>query len=212
MNNDYKIYRLIFPNNKIYIGATSQPIEKRWCRGYGYYNQKQIYTDIQKYGWDKITKIILYDNLTKEDAFYIEQFLIELEDATNPSKGYNILVGHKFGTFYDKLTEKQRVRTDVKLKSVIESLPNVFNKKQFTTAIVKKYQRNKTVLECKLMIEDHYEKYYIDNNILMLVRVSKSTREKYDIPNKYKTNSMVYIKLNNNIEKHHDIIYNMVLL
>ena len=33
-------------NQKVYIGQTSQTVENRWRNGYGYFSQKEFYSDI----------------------------------------------------------------------------------------------------------------------------------------------------------------------
>ena len=89
-NAKYLVYVHIFPNNKKYIGITSQTTQRRWRNGKGYKSQKMLTRAINKYGWDNIEHIVLFKNLTQEEA---EQKEIELIDKykTNIRKyGYNI--------------------------------------------------------------------------------------------------------------------------
>ena len=54
----YTVYKHTFPNNKVYIGITSQSVSRRWRNGEGYRNKQQlIYRAILKYGWDNIKHI-----------------------------------------------------------------------------------------------------------------------------------------------------------
>ena len=94
--NNYKVYIHIFPNNKVYIGVTGQKDAKtRWNSGYGYKNNEYMTNAIMKYGWNNIRHIVLYENLSKEQAEQIEKDLIKKYKATNKRYGYNILLRWK---------------------------------------------------------------------------------------------------------------------
>lgn len=73
----YTVYKHTTPSNKVYIGITSQNVNKRWQNGYGYTGSKYFSRAISKYGWDNIRHDILYENLTKERACEIEIELID---------------------------------------------------------------------------------------------------------------------------------------
>lgn len=61
---------------------------------------------IEKYGWNNIEHIILFSNLTKEEANLKEEQLIEEYETTNREKGYNISAGGEYtGRLY---TEKNK--------------------------------------------------------------------------------------------------------
>ena len=67
--NNYTIYiHKNKINNKVYIGQTSQNPKKRWDNGRGYQSSPKFYNAILKYGWDNFEHIILYTNLTLEQA------------------------------------------------------------------------------------------------------------------------------------------------
>lgn len=89
----FTVYMHIFPNNKVYIGIKSMGVKYRWHRGYGYSNQPHVYKAIQKYGWDNIKHEIIAENLTAEQAYETEKYLIKKYESTNPEKGYN----HSYG-------------------------------------------------------------------------------------------------------------------
>ena len=59
-----------------YFGATSQNVERRWRNGVGY-KTTSLQPYIEKYGWENIQHIVLFRDQTKEDALWIEDFLIE---------------------------------------------------------------------------------------------------------------------------------------
>ena len=101
MNNDRKdwtVYKHTFPNGKVYIGVTSQNIDRRWRNGRGYlcknkfgeYRQPLMAKAVMKYGWDNILHEIICDKLTKEEAEQMEQNLIAQYQSNNKKHGYNI--------------------------------------------------------------------------------------------------------------------------
>lgn len=90
----FTVYMHMSPNNKRYIGITSQRPTKRWgSNGYGYIDNEYFWRAIQKYGWDNFQHEILFKGLTKEEAEEKEIELIAKYDSTNPNKGYNITAG-----------------------------------------------------------------------------------------------------------------------
>lgn len=109
MDRIYKVYMHTCPNNKVYVGLTMQPIEKRWRKGKNYQNTPYFYNAIKKYGWDNIRHEVLFENLTKEEAEEKEKELIALYDSSNRNFGYNIEKGGKAGDrFTPEIIEKMR--------------------------------------------------------------------------------------------------------
>ena len=85
-DSKYKIYIHKFPNGKKYVGVC-QCCEDRWNNGNGYANNKEMYEDIKKYGWENIEHKVLYEISDSKIAYDIEHILInELELIKN---GYN---------------------------------------------------------------------------------------------------------------------------
>ena len=82
----YTIYKFTFPDGKFYIGLTKQDVELRWNNGEGYKGQ-DVYIPIILFGWDNIKKEILHTNLTREQAFKLEQHYITKYKTV--SNGYN---------------------------------------------------------------------------------------------------------------------------
>ena len=112
----WKVYKHKVPNEKIYIGITSQDPERRWQNGYGYATQQLFWRAIQKYGWDNIEHNILFENLSFEEAKQIEIELIAkyhtfihdpLCNGYNMTLGGEGSLGHKVS---EKLKEKNRNR------------------------------------------------------------------------------------------------------
>ena len=79
-------------NGKKYVGITSRDVKLRWQNGLGY---KKCYfaNAIQKYGWDNFSHEIVYENLSKEEAFLKEKELIEKYKTTDRRYGYNRSTG-----------------------------------------------------------------------------------------------------------------------
>ena len=87
--NLYKVYLLTFPNEKVYVGITSQDEKTRWNNGEGYIENQVMYNDILKYGWINIKKNILYRDLTFEEAREKEKELIINYKSHLRKYGYN---------------------------------------------------------------------------------------------------------------------------
>lgn len=129
---NYKVYEHIFPNHKVYIGITSQKPEYRWRNGKKYNNNKYMTNAINKYGWENIEHIILYDNLTKQEAESKEKELIKKYKSNIREYGYNILDG---GNVSNGMTEDGKKRMINKNKGKHRSLDTEFKKghKPWTT-------------------------------------------------------------------------------
>ena len=81
-------------NGKRYVGITSKAKpEHRWNSGRGYGENTHLRGAIQKYGWDGFDHIILFDNLTEQEAKTKECELIAEWDTCNPLHGYNMTTG-----------------------------------------------------------------------------------------------------------------------
>lgn len=100
--NNYSVYMHVFPNNKIYIGITSNKVNRRWNNGLGYRKNILMFRAINKYGWNNIAHKILHENLSKDEAEEHEIMLIKKYKANNPQYGYNIDNG---GNSIGKLSE-----------------------------------------------------------------------------------------------------------
>ena len=114
--SNFTIYKHVCPNGKVYIGQTSVKPESRWQKGRHYKGSPYFYNAILKYGWDNIEHIILYENLTKEEANKIEIELIQLYQDQN--KSYNI---HKGGGGDKPHYMYGRVTTEETRKKMSES-------------------------------------------------------------------------------------------
>lgn len=90
----YKVYKHIAPNGKVYIGQTCQTTNKRFrYDGTGYIRSPYFYAAIQKYGWDNIEHEIIAECLNKDEANWLEKYLIKFYNSDVKEKGYNITEG-----------------------------------------------------------------------------------------------------------------------
>lgn len=113
------VYEHLFPNGKRYFGITSKRPNARWEGGTGYDKQHQpvMYNAIQKYGWDNIQHIILFEELSFDEACAKEKELIA-EYRTNCCRygddcGYNMTDGGEGrlgGHHSEESKEKSRQR------------------------------------------------------------------------------------------------------
>ena len=74
-NNLYSVYEHVTPDGIFYYGVSTN-VEKRWRYNGDGYRGTGLYPFIEQYGWDNIEHIVLFNNLTFEDALKIEDFLI----------------------------------------------------------------------------------------------------------------------------------------
>lgn len=93
----WKLYRYVFPNNKVYIGITEQTMKERWKSGYNNYFMNAV----NKYGKENIITEILYDGLTKEEAGDLERLYIYIHHSNDNNYGYNITSGGEGRPIYN---------------------------------------------------------------------------------------------------------------
>lgn len=160
----YVLYKHTFPNGKVYIGITCQKPERRWSKGYGYYQNERMFRAIKKYGWDNIKHEILYEDLTEEEAYLKEIDLIAEYDSTNVAKGYNI---HKGGEF-DACAGVDYIDKDL-LEPYSQVKNNPFQKlmllKLFQLAIGYKYKERVDIETTENEIVISRETKYIDREV-----------------------------------------------
>jgi predicted GIY-YIG superfamily endonuclease len=88
--NNYTVYMHVCPNDKKYIGITKLKPNERWKNGKSYKNCVLFNRAIQKYKWENIKHVILYQGLTKEEAESKEIELIAYYKTNKKEYGYNI--------------------------------------------------------------------------------------------------------------------------
>lgn len=111
MNKKYVVYQHVTPDGMYYFGVTNNP-KRRWKNNGAEYKGTSLYPYIEKFGWDNIKHIILFENQTRENALFIENFLIETaqEDGVCINQRRSGLVSKEEG--YDKKQSKQYYETN----------------------------------------------------------------------------------------------------
>lgn len=104
----YVIYKHTTPSGKVYIGITSQNVNRRWRNDGSGYNLQMFYRAIKKYGWNNIKHEILIKGLTREEAEQKEIELIKQYKSNNPKFGYNIDLGTKHSENHTNKAIKNR--------------------------------------------------------------------------------------------------------
>ena len=102
--NNYNVYKHTFPDGKIYIGVSTNPL-KRWSNGHGYYFNEELDKAIKEVGWENIKHEILFDRLSKEEAEQKEIELIAFYKSNQRKYGYNIENG---GNCVGKMSEETK--------------------------------------------------------------------------------------------------------
>lgn len=140
--------------DKYYIGITGTSVEQRWgsngCRyklGNGRH-EGLFYRAIQKYGWDNIKHIILFENLTEKEAWDKEIDLIKKYKSNDPKYGYNHTSGGG-GTNGMKHSKETRQLLSKMQKGKKKNKDNILHIVQFTTEgrFVKFYDRMSDIKE-----------------------------------------------------------------
>ena len=81
-------------NGKMYVGITSrEDVNQRWRNGNGYQENTHFRMAIKKYGWDNFDHEVLIDDLSEEDAKFMEKFCIALWKTNDRNYGYNMTIG-----------------------------------------------------------------------------------------------------------------------
>lgn len=116
------IYKLKFPNGKIYIGQTSCSINIRLQKHKtAAFNKKAkeynypLYRAIRKYGWENVISEIIVDNVTYEDLTNLEVKYQKQFNTTNKKLGYNLIFGSQAGRNF-KHTEDTKNKIKLKRK------------------------------------------------------------------------------------------------
>lgn len=111
----YSVYAHIFENGKVYVGITKGDVRARWKNGKGYGKHQPIMKNaINKYGWDNIKHIVVYEGLTQKDACIIEKHFITDLQLFNIAYGYNATLGGET----NEPTEQTRKKRSAKNKAL----------------------------------------------------------------------------------------------
>lgn len=103
------LYRFTFPNGKVYIGITTEPLQKRVRRHVLYARQNKSYAlsaAIRKYGEDSFLVDHIASALCWKDLLILERQLISQYNSVCPN-GYNMTGGGE-GSFGIEPSEDKR--------------------------------------------------------------------------------------------------------
>ena len=98
MKNNYSVYQHVTPDGMYYFGQTNN-IKRRWSSNGAGYKGTALYPYIEQYGWENIQHIVLFKDQTRENALWIEDFLITTarEDGVCINKNKSGLVSKEEG-------------------------------------------------------------------------------------------------------------------
>ena len=145
MENNYSVYQHVTPDGMYYFGQT-QNVERRWEYNGIHYKGTALQPYIEKFGWNNIQHIVLFENQSKEDALWIENFLIETarEDGVCINQRRSGLVSKGEGysqEYYQQNKDKQKQyyeQNKDKRKDYLEK-----NKDKIRKQRQQRYQKNR---------------------------------------------------------------------
>ena len=167
MKNNYSVYQHVTPDGLYYFGQT-QNVERRWSNNGAEYKGTALYPYIEKYGWDNIQHIVLFKDQTRENALWIENFLIETarEDGVCINKQRSGLVSKEEGysqEYYQQnkqqIREKQNQYYETNKGQIQERHKQYYeeNKQQIRKQKQQYYETNKE------QILEQQKQYYEEN-------------------------------------------------
>ena len=148
MENNYSVYQHVTPDGMYYFGQTNN-IKRRWRNNGAEYKRTALQPYIEKFGWENIQHIILFRDQTKEDALFIENFLIETarEDGVCINKNRSGLVSKE-----EEYRQEYYEENKDKIKQYYEQ-----NKQQIRGQKKQYYEQNKQ------QIREQQKQYYEQN-------------------------------------------------
>lgn len=93
----YYIYKILFPDGKIYIGQTKNPVKrKNRHKNANIKEDTSVYRAIREIGFDKCVFSIIHECATEKEANEMETFYIESNKSHREEFGYNDNMGKGF--------------------------------------------------------------------------------------------------------------------
>ena len=138
-----------------------------------------MYRAIQKYGWENIEHIILFDGLSEADACEIEKSLIKKHRTNEKEFGYNIESGGQCSNLAESTKQKLREAHTGKRASEETKGKMSASRKRFLSENPEYYQKNLENIMCAVEKAAELKRktviqYDLDGNFLA---VWNSTRE-----------------------------------
>ena len=167
LENNYSVYQHVTPDGLHYFGQTNN-IKRRWSSNGIHYKETALYPYIEKFGWDNIQHIVLFRDQTRENALWIENFLIETarEDGVCINKQRSGLVSKEEGydqqksKYYyeqnkDKILEKQKQYYETNKDKILEHHREYKEQNKDKIRIQQKQYREQN--------KDKFKEYYEEN-------------------------------------------------
>ena len=167
MENNYTVYQHVTPDNMYYFGQTNN-IKRRWRNNGAEYKRTALQPYIEKFGWDNIQHIVLFKEQTRENALFIENFLIETarEDGVCINQRRSGLISKEEG-YKKQYYEENKEQIRGQQKQYYEE-----NKQQIQEQNKQYYEENKDKRleyqhqyyeENKQQIQEQNKQYYEEN-------------------------------------------------
>lgn len=122
---NYTLYKLIFPNGKIYIGQTNnfslRMAQHKSAASKSVYCCRLVDRAITKYGWDNIDRVIVL-TCSKEEIDTHERDHIQLFSTTNHDFGYNLDSGGNKNKTHSEETKKKISLAHIGMRPSAETL------------------------------------------------------------------------------------------
>ena len=148
-------------NHKKYIGITCQKPAQRWRGGKGYkigFFKKAI----DKYGWDNFNHMVLYENLTKEEACLKEMELIKKYNTMDNRYGYNLCEGGNLTLGYHHTEDSKKKMSNSKKGMYIGKNNPMYGKKPPIYGKHLSEEHKRKISEAKKgVIPNHIKKLYV---------------------------------------------------
>ena len=163
MDKKYVVYQHVTPDEMYYFGQT-QNVKKRWSNNGIYYRGTALQPYIEKFGWDNIKHIVLFKDQTRENALWIEDFLITTarEDGVciNQRRSGNISKEEGYSQEYYEQNKDKKKEYYEQNKEQIREYQQQYrerNKQQIQEQNKQYYKENKE------QIKEQHKQYYEQN-------------------------------------------------
>lgn len=174
------IYKVTFPNNKIYVGYTSKSLEKRKKEHYMSvkYNSNYIFHKaLNKYNEQDIKWEVIEQS---EDEYYMlniaESYWINELNSHFNKNGYNMTYGGQKGSnveWYKSLSDEQKNQYKEVLKENLKKANDALCKEHILNGWKNNERKLKAKTRCEDMWKDIEKKEYISK------KISKTKKEKF---------------------------------